>query len=147
MEDCHSGRHGPRVLALKNRAMTDITARPTALVVEPNYLIAASIELPLVEHGYDVLMAADNVEALRFLEGHTIHVALLDFRLHYGGPKGLVAELTSRGVPHMFCTAASIEEVHEQFPGAVVVPKPFSDEQLIARLARYVSPPWVRRPE
>ena len=104
----------------------------TALVVETNYLIASVIELPLAQAGYDVLIATTPEEAFAFLDGRMIHLAVIDFRLQHGGPDGLVAKLEARGVPFIFCTAASPEEVVEHFPGARVVAKPFSDEQLLA---------------
>ena len=118
------------------------TFRPTALVVETNYLIASVIEFPLTHHGYRVLMAANAEEALALLNAYPVQVALIDFRLQHGAPEGLVAKLMARGVPFIFCTAASADEVNERFPGALVMQKPFSDDQLLATLAT-VSRPGV----
>ncbi len=104
----------------------------TALVVETNYLIASVIELPLAQASYEVLIATTPEEAFAFLDGRMVDLAVIDFRLQHGGPDGLVAKLKARGVPFIFCTAASPEEVVEHFPEARVVAKPFSDEDLLA---------------
>ena len=111
------------------------------MVVETNYLIASVIEAPLLKAGYRVVIASNPDEAFVLLNGRDIHVALIDFRLQHAEPEGLVATLTLLGVPFIFCTAASVEEVLEHFPNARVMPKPFSDEELLAAVAALVSTP------
>lgn len=102
------------------------------MVVEPNFLIASAIESPLVNAGYRVVIATDRAESFAILEAQQVHLALIDFRLEHAEPEGLVAGLKQRGIPFIFCTAASLEEVFEHFLGARVMPKPFSDEELLA---------------
>jgi DNA-binding response OmpR family regulator len=109
------------------------------MVVETNYLIASVIEAPLLSAGYQVVIATDPDEAFVLLESADIHLALIDFRLQHAEPEGLVAKLRQRGIPFIFCTAASIEEVFEHFPGTSVIPKPFSDQELLAAVAALVS--------
>jgi DNA-binding response OmpR family regulator len=113
----------------------------TAMVVETNYLIASVIEAPLLSAGYRVAIATDPEEAFVLLDGRDIHLALIDFRLQHAEPEGLVGRLRQRGLPFIFCTAASAEEVFEHFPDARVMPKPFSDEELLAAVAALVSTP------
>lgn len=115
--------------------MTQHFSPRTALVVETNYLIASVIELPLTHAGYEVLIAITPEEAFAFLEKRTVHLAVIDFRLQHGGPDGLVAALEARGLPFIFCTAASTAEVIEHFPGARIVAKPFSDHDLLAAIS------------
>ncbi|MDB5541336.1 MAG: hypothetical protein JWQ89_3063 [Devosia sp.] len=123
--------------------MTDLSAIRTALVVETNYLIASVIEAPLVQTGYDVLIATTPEEAFLHLAERPVHLALIDFRLQHGGPNGLVARLQARGVPYMFCTAASTEEVVQHFPGARIVAKPFSDQELLAAVELALASGWA----
>lgn len=110
----------------------------TAMVVETNFLIASVIETPLVNAGYRVLIGTDPDEAFTLLDAHDVHLAVIDFRLQHGEPEGLVARLKRRGIPFIFCTAASLEEVCEHFPNARVMLKPFSDDELLAAVAALV---------
>jgi len=110
----------------------------TAMVVETNYLIASVIEAPLLSAGYRVTIATDIDEAFALLAGQRIQLAVIDFRLQHAEPEGLVARLRQEGVPFIFCTAASVEEVFEHFPDARVMPKPFSDQDLLAAVAELV---------
>lgn len=110
----------------------------TAVVVEPNYLIASVMEAPLAEAGYRVLFASDPDEAFTILDAQQVQLALIDFRLQHGAPEGLVARLKRRDIPFIFCTAASVEEVCEHFPDARIVTKPFSDADLFAAVAALI---------
>lgn len=120
-------------------SMTSHSTKPTALVVETNYLIASVIEAPLLDAGYQVVIAANPDEAFALLEAREISLALIDFRLQHAEPEGLVARLRQRSVPFVFCTAATVEEVAEHFPNARVMLKPFSDQELLAAVAAIVA--------
>lgn len=109
------------------------------MVVETNYLLASVIETPLLQAGFAVAIATDTEEAFAVLADRAVHLALIDFRLQHGGPEGLVGRLQQLGVPFIFCTAASVEEVNEHFPNARVMLKPFSDADLIATIATVVT--------
>ncbi len=111
----------------------------TAMVVETNYLIASVIEMPLLSAGYRVTIATDTDEAFALLAAGGIHLALIDFRLQHAEPAGLVNRLRENGIPFIFCTAASVEEVSEHFPHARVMPKPFSDQDLLGAVAALVA--------
>jgi len=124
--------------------MTDKPTSATAMVVETNYLIASVIEAPLLQSGFAVVIATSSEEALQVLAAGQVHLALIDFRVEHGGSDGLVARLQQLGVPYIFCTAASFEEVHEHFPNARVMAKPFSDDDLLAAVATMISAPDAR---
>lgn len=115
-------------------------ATRTALVVETNYLVASVMEAPLAMAGYEVVIATAAEEAFELLASQNVSFALIDFRLQHGGPEGLVAALTGRSIPFVFCTAASVEEVYEHFPNTRVMMKPFSDDDLIRAVAEITSP-------
>ncbi|OEO28036.1 hypothetical protein VW23_006470 [Devosia insulae DS-56] len=117
------------------------------MVVETNYLIASVIEAPLLNAGYRVIIATDPDEAFAFLDRKDVHLALIDFRLQHAEPEGLVARLTQQGIPFIFCTAASREEVFEHFPNARVMPKPFSDQDLLAAVATLAIAPGAYQAE
>lgn len=119
--------------------MTELSIVHTAMVVETNYLIASVIETPLLQVGYRVVIATDTDEAFALLNSQDVHLALIDFRLQHAGPDGLVAKLKQLSIPFIFCTAASPEEVYEHFPGARIMPKPFSDQDLLEAAADLVS--------
>ena len=119
--------------------MSASSASLTALVVESDYLIASVIEMPLAAAGYDVLIATTPQEAFAYMAGRQVHIALIDFRLQHAYPDGLVARLKARNVPYIFCTAASPDEVLEVFPVALVVPKPFRDEDLLSAVSAATS--------
>lgn len=119
--------------------MSSQSALPTALVVETNYLVASVMETPLLQAGYQVVVATDADEALALLERRKIDLALMDFRLQHAEPDGLVARLRQHQIPFIFCTAASEQEVLEHFPNTRVVLKPFSDEELLAAVAALVA--------
>lgn len=129
---------GPPALA---ENMSAQTIPRTAMVVETNFLIASVIETPLLNAGYRVAIATDPTEAFALLETQQVHLALIDFRLQHAEPDGLVNCLKRQGIPFIFCAAASIEEVFEHFPDARVMPKPFSDDELLAAVTALVSEP------
>lgn len=110
----------------------------TALVVETNYLIAAAVEVPLMESGFHVVVAINDAEVQAALATRRFQIAIIDFRLQHHGPDGLVARLTAENIPYVFCTAASSQEVTEHFPGARVIGKPFGEDVLLSLVAELV---------
>jgi DNA-binding response OmpR family regulator len=116
-----------------------MTPNFTALVVETNYLIASAIEAPLTDSGHVVVVATTDDEARTALASNRIDIAIIDFRLQHGSPDGLVARLSTAGIPYIFCTAATSQEVDEHFPGARVVEKPFLDGMLVSVVSQVVN--------
>jgi len=106
---------------------------------KPIFLIASAIEAPLLSAGYRVVIATNLAEALALLSAGPIHIAVIDFRLQYAEPDGLVAALKRDDIPFIFSTAASVEEVCEHFPSARVMEKPFTDDNLLSAVASLVS--------
>lgn len=104
----------------------------TALIVEPEYLIAAAIEDILTQEGFRVVVAQSDVELGPYLNRALIDVAVVDFTVHGAGDVSLAWKLMSIGVPVVFCTAFDLEAVTSAFPGAPVVRKPFMDLDLLA---------------
>jgi DNA-binding response OmpR family regulator len=105
-----------------------------ALVVDDEFLIAVELEAILTGGGYHVLSAVSVTEARTLASLRTIDVAVLDFRMGVGAID-FARDLEARGIPLLFCTASTLDEVHAVFPAAPVVAKPFSGSELLARVA------------
>lgn len=93
----------------------------------------------LLKAGYRVAVPIDVDEAMALLDGQNVQLAPVDFRLQHAEPDGLVARLNGYGIPLIFCTAASLEEVREHFPEVSILQRPFNDDDLLA-VATLVSP-------
>ena len=127
------------VLSPPLKLTAQMPQQKTALVVETNYLVASSVEGPLLGAGFRVIVALDAEEAKTAISTHQLAVAVIDFRLQHGGPEGLVELLRAAEVPYVFCTASSTTEVVESFPGARVVEKPFGDDILLMVVTEVVN--------
>ena len=118
----------------------------TVLVTDDDQDIRDGIEIYLKNEGYNVLKAADGLEALRLIEEHEVHVILLDIMM----PKmdGIAATFKIQGeknIPIIMLSAKAedSDKIHGLSVGADdYVTKPFHPMELIARvksqLRRYV---------
>ena len=102
-----------------------------ALVVDDEFLIAVELEAILTAGGYHVLSAVNVTEARHLASLRPIDVAVLDFRMG-AGAVDFARELQARGVPTLFCTGSTLDEVHAVFPATPVIAKPFSSDDLLA---------------
>lgn len=102
-----------------------------ALVVDDEFLIAVELEAILIGGGYHVLSAVNVAEARNLASLRPIDVAVLDFRMG-AGAVDFARDLQARGVPTLFCTGSTLDEVHAVFPAASVIAKPFSGDDLLA---------------
>jgi two-component system, response regulator PdtaR len=105
-----------------------------ALVVDDEFLIAVELEAILTGAGYHVLSAVSVAEARNLVSLGSIDVAVLDFRMG-AGALDFARELQALGVPLLFCTGSTLDEVHAVFPAVPVVAKPFSGSELLAGVA------------
>jgi DNA-binding response OmpR family regulator len=104
-------------------------SRPTALIVEDDHLIALDLERAMADLGYEVCLAASEGRA-RFLAMQRYpDIVLMDACL---GREGIETGRWLRavcGTSVVFVTsevdAKTVQRIHEQVPGAPVVPKPF----------------------
>ena len=116
-------------------------SRPTALIVEDEILIALDLERAMADLGYEVCGIAANDSRARALamKDHP-DVVLMDVCLS-GGCEGIETGRWLRevcGTSVVFVTsrtdANTVQRIHEQVPGAPVVPKPFYGEKLAKAL-------------
>lgn len=118
----------------------------TVLVTDDDQDIRDGIEIYLRNEGYNVLKAADGVEALQQLEKHEVHLIILDIMM----PKmdGITATFkirTERNIPIIMLSAKAedSDKIHGLSVGADdYLTKPFHPLELMARvksqLRRYV---------
>jgi DNA-binding response OmpR family regulator len=113
--------------------VSESAGRPTALVVDDEFLIAVELESALQSAGYDVLTAVTPAEARALLERRRVDVAVLDFRMGEDSVN-LAKSLGEQAVPFFFCTGSLPEEVEAVFPGIRMIGKPFTERELLAAI-------------
>jgi CheY-like chemotaxis protein len=108
------------------------------LVVEDEFLIALNIAGVLEDNGLVVVGPfAGTGEALEALKRQAVDGALLDANLG-GQPVGHIADaLSARKVPFAFVSGYGREQLPQQYRGAPLVQKPFTDADLLAVVARF----------
>jgi CheY-like chemotaxis protein len=102
------------------------------LVIEDEFLLAAHIEDLLVGAGVEVIGPVGTLdEALKLARDETMHGALLDVNINGGRVDDVAAILAQRDVPFIFVTGYGRANLPPLFQNAVVVGKPFKDEDLM----------------
>jgi CheY-like chemotaxis protein len=122
--------------------------RRHALIVEDEPFIAMGLAADMEELGFDSCdLAADGQSAFLKAMRHQPDVVLMDVNLE-GAREGIEAAKWLRelcDIPVVFVTAftdrVTLQRIHEQVPGAPVVPKPHYRERL-ARAVAEVCEPW-----
>jgi DNA-binding response OmpR family regulator len=107
---------------------------PTILIVDDEAIIRTLVRLTLEPQGYDVVEAAEGVEALALAEAHQPDLALLDIALpHLSGLE--VARRLGDRTPVLFLTGLAPEA--DAVDGRGVrgsIEKPFSPAALLRRI-------------
>jgi two-component system, response regulator PdtaR len=117
-------------------------ARRRALIVEDEFMIALDLETDLCALGFDVCDLAANADKARSLAmSNQPDVVLMDVNLE-GGREGIEAARWLREVCEtavVFVTSYNdddtVERIHQQVPGAPVLPKPVYRERLADAVA------------
>jgi CheY-like chemotaxis protein len=103
------------------------------IIVEDEPLVAMDLESMLVAAGGDVIGSAGTLDAARLLIAQArCDAALLDVNLAGQPVDELAAALTQRNVPFAFVTGYGREGIPHGFRDAVLLKKPFSQDQLLA---------------
>jgi two-component system, response regulator PdtaR len=118
------------------------SARRRALIVEDEFLIALDLEADMCALGFDVCGLAPSASKARSLAmSNQPDVVLMDVNLE-GGREGIEAARWLREVCEtavVFVTSYNdddtVERIHEQVPGAPVLPKPVYRERLAGAVA------------
>src|SRR6478752_8647304 len=118
------------------------TGSRRALIVEDEPMIALSLEADMREMGFDTCdLAANGQQARSHAMSNQPDVVLMDVNLE-GGREGIEAARWLREVCEtavVFVTSYNdddtVERIHEQVPGAPVLPKPVYRERLAHAVA------------
>jgi DNA-binding response OmpR family regulator len=116
----------------------DNEARPLALIVEDEFLIAMALEALLTSHGWRVLGPAMTVDgALHILTIARPHVAILDLNVGARMVTPVGEVLHASGIPFLVSSGFSQGEVIGDL-GILAevpwIPKPIHEERLLATL-------------
>jgi DNA-binding response OmpR family regulator len=102
-----------------------------ALIVEDDFLIASELEDILLSLSLEVVgMATTEDDAVSQARLHAPDLLLVDYRLAKGNGLAAVERVERTGHPAIIFLTGSIEEVRKVRPGALVISKPFSPDQL-----------------
>ncbi len=118
------------------------------LLVEDNILVALDIEDLIFAHRGEVAARAATVkEALKRAETPGITIAILDARLGEDDALPVAERLREYGVPFLFYTGRTFEEISKAWPNTPIVLKPASDAALVKALASLIAPELRRGKE
>jgi CheY-like chemotaxis protein len=107
------------------------------ILVEDEPFIAIMVEEMLVELGWDVAGTAYNEDdAFTLLEKNEIGLALLDVDLGKSNSLAVAATCRDRNIPIVFMTGYTAHEVPEECGNALVLTKPFTQDDLQIALSR-----------
>lgn len=109
----------------------------TVLVTDDDKDIRDGIEIYLTNEGYNVLKAADGVEALKLLEEHEVHLIILDIMMpNMDGISATFKIRAERNIPIIMLSAKAedTDKIHGLSVGADdYITKPFHPMELLAR--------------
>ena len=113
-----------------------VTLAGNALVIEDNMIIALDAVDLLTELGAQNVVTANSVaQALEQIDAHDICFALVDVNLGPELSTPVVERLRAEGIPHVLATGyGASNELQSQFPGAVILRKPYTIDSLRAVL-------------
>ncbi len=109
------------------------------LVVEDDILIGTHIADTLSDSGYTSELVCSLAEAEAAVASTRYDGVVLDFRVGHEASLDFAKGMAASGTPFLFCTGSIEEEVHAFLREAVVVTKPFRDEELTAAVARVLA--------
>lgn len=115
--------------------MTIALAGRRILVVDDDFFIAADLQHFLEGEGCTVAGPAPSVEgAVSCLLEGSLDAAILDVDLQTETSAPVAAELEAAGVPFLFLSGYGPEVVPPEHAGRVLIGKPWSEGELLARL-------------
>jgi CheY-like chemotaxis protein len=118
-------------------AVNKLLSGRRVLVVEDEMLVLIMIEDMLADLGCESVTSAATVDkALALIDAQVFDVAMLDMNLN-GSDSHLVADaLSARGVPFVYSTGNTGQNLRDGYSDRPVLKKPFKYEDLVAILTR-----------
>lgn len=101
------------------------------LVIEDESVIAMHVVSALQEAGADAAAAPNLTHAMRLSQTMDFNAAIVDVHLRGGDCRNVCRYLSKSGVPFLFFTGYGMNDIFDEWPQALVITKPTSDEQLI----------------
>ncbi len=113
--------------------MADLLSGRNILVVEDEMLIMIMIESMLADLGCEQVTAAATVsQAIDLIGRMDFDAAMLDMNLDGQASYEVADRLAQRGVPFMFSTGSSEQDIRPEYRDRPVLRKPFSEHELTA---------------
>src|SRR3546814_15181430 len=113
------------------RSWTGVSTISRILIVEDEWLIAAQLEQVLNDIGFEVLGPVFNVAAaLEIIAQNDVSGAVLDVNLNGESSFPIAEVLAERGVPYLFITGYSADDLPPKFQGRLLLHKPLPPDVL-----------------
>jgi CheY-like chemotaxis protein len=109
------------------------------LVVEDEMMILLMMEEMLADIGAAVTVAANVKQALACIDAKIFDAATLDLNLHGNESYPVADTLAARGVPFLFSTGYSQQNLKHEYRDRPVLRKPFKPRDLIDSLTRLLA--------
>lgn len=111
------------------------------LIVEDAVLIALTLESDFEDHGFRCTTVTSSAEAMRWLEGNTPSVAILDYLLKDGRCTPLASVLRERGIPFVIYSGMPAGAACPELRGRPWIAKPATGKTLLRVVADLIGPP------
>lgn len=113
------------------------------LIIEDEILLAFGVQVALEDFGYSTVdIAASVTEAIDAAKKRCPDLIVADHRIVDGtGTAAVQSICADKAIPVVFVTSSE-DEVREQLPEAIIVPKPFSLPDLQAAIASGLERPF-----
>jgi len=110
-----------------------MTSAASILVAEDEFLIAMQVEAILTQAGWNVIGPAGTLpEAVKLARSAACEAAVLDVNLRGERIDEVANILAGRGIPFLFTTGYSQEDLPARYRGsAVIIAKPISAQELV----------------
>lgn len=128
------------------QAAADLAPR-SMIIIEDEALVSLMIEVFAGDLGWQVAGAAyTEATALELVERTSPSVAVIDINLGSTTGFRVAAECHARGVPVLFVTGFTAENLPKECSDDPILPKPFSAEEFDRALSRCLAAPVPRTP-
>jgi CheY-like chemotaxis protein len=125
--------------------MSELGAGGRVLLVDDDDDLRVAMAFCLRRAGFAVTAVATGAEAVAAAQAHRPEAAVVDLLLPDAGGPGLAEVLREVGgledLPVLFTTALAPQPVLAALPGAEVLFKPFTRDELVDRVGRLVATP------
>lgn len=106
------------------------------LLLEDEVLIAMDVEQLCLDNGAATVKTVRDLVETEAANPALFDIAIVDLRLGGQSTLGFARRLNEMDIPFIFASGyTDIEEIAQEFPGAIFVPKPYSGNDLIDAVA------------